>query len=569
MSVLVEALTIVVRRITLDLAYPGGHEAWIARHQTYAAPARYVSVDDHLVGVSFFSDALEEELEHLVSVGLVVLDDDEFQNVAVVDQADGLGYPCTWLEWMRPPVDGDRAPLYSMVWLHGTDPGTLAVPDGWTPGRSDLIPQRLRDIPNMLLLAQLDEEDEWLDVSTGRLHRERRVPVDPDAPPGPIRMALTAWMKGQGLAFTRSYGNRLSAPFPLAQLDCTLHLEGLEEDDILLGTLELPVFMPEGHRKVIEGMGRGVKTHPMTGRVLINLNTRLERQTPPLHDEIMAQMFEYTTETVMEVVERWLIHMEVAAAFAAHAAARAAAADDDGEDDILLDDRRPVVRPTRAPRKSMVFAIMKASTAEEMKAILQWMTENDPNNRHVETAIQKLERLEEWEASKSGNAAIVTDQRRTETGAPDSEPSHVAPAPASFVYFLADEFGVEQCRWYDGPIAARDGYVADDLINGLLAGDDDAIAEVQRIHGRATAAGQGLDDIAAELNAVTDDLATLTWWGRFEALCADDSDFASGLRESWREMADDEDMDDSAAADRPISADELEGFVEFLAEYGV
>ena len=65
------------------------------------------------------------------------------------------------------------------------------------------------------------------------------------------------------------------------------------------------------------------------------------------------------------------------------------------------------------------------------------------------------------------------------------------------MYFLADELGVEQCRWYDGPIAARDGYVVDDLINGLLAADDDAIAEVQRIHGRATAAGQGLDDIAA------------------------------------------------------------------------
>jgi hypothetical protein len=417
----------------------------------------------------------------------------------------------------------------------------------------------------MLLLAQLDDEDEWLDVSTGRLHRERRVPVDPEAPPGPIRMALTAWMKGQGLAFTRSYGNRLSARFPLAHLDCTLHLEGLEEDDILLGTLELPVFMPEGHRKVIEGMGRGVKTHPMTGRVLINLNTRLERQTPPLNDEIMAQMFDYTTDTAMKVIERWFIHVDVAA----HFAAQAAAAHDDGEDDNLLDDLRPVVRPTRASGKSMVSAIFTASTAEEMKAILQWMTENDPNNGHVETAIRKLERLEEWEASKSGNAAIGTDQRSAETGAPDSEPSHVAPAPASFVYFLADEFGVEQCRWYDGPIAARDGYVANDLINGLLADDDDAIAEVQRIHGRATAAGQGLDDIAAALNAVTDDLATLTWWGRFEALCAGDSDFASGLRESWREMADDEETDDSDAADRPISADEMEGFVEFLAEYGV
>lgn len=104
-----------------------------------------------------------------------------------------------------------------------------------------------------------------------------------------------------------------------------------------------------------------------------------------------------------------------------------------------------------------------------------------------------------------------------------------------FVYFIVDELGVEQCRWYDGSIAARDGYVADDLISGLLVGEDEAIAEVQRIHGRARAAGQGLDDIAAALNTVTDD----------------------------------EEMDDSAAADRPIAADEMEGFVEFLAEYGV
>ena len=562
MSILVEALTIVVRRITLDLSYPGGHAAWIARHQADSAPARYVSVDDHLVGVSFFSDALEEELAHLADAGLVVLDDEEFQDIAVVDQAEGLGFPCSWLEWMRPPVDGDRAPLYSMVWLHGTDPGTLAVPDGWTAGGSELIPQQLRNVPAMLLLAQLDDADEWLDVSTGRIHRERRVPVDPEAPPGPIRMALTAWMQGQGLAFTRSYGNRLTAPFPLAQLDCTLHLEGLEEDDILLGTLELPLFVPEEHREAIGQLGRGVMTHPMTGRVLLNLNTRLERRTPPLHDEIMAQMFEYTTDTAKQVLDLWMTCLHV----------NADDADDDEEDDAWDDDDQPVFLPMEAyiePPPSMIPAIAKTRTVEEMRALVQWMVENDIDGGYVRTGIQKLRHLEAREASKSRNAAVVTDQRRTETGAPDSEPSHVAPAPASFVYFIADELGVEQCRWYDGPIAARDGYVADDLINGLLADDDDAIAEVQRIHGRATAAGQGLDDIAAALNAVTDDLAMLTWWGRFEALCADDSDFASGLRESWRDMADDEETDDSAAADRPISADEMEGFVEFLAEYGV
>jgi hypothetical protein len=296
--------------------------------------------------------------------------------------------------------------------------------------------------------------------------------------------------------------------------------------------------------------------------VLINLNTRLERQTPPLHDEIMAQMFEYTTDTAKQVLDLWMTCLHV----------NADDADDDEEDDAWDDDDQPVFLPMEAPKKStqsMIHAIAATRTVEEIRALVQWMTENDINGGYVSTGLQKLRTLELLEASKSRNAAIVTDQRRTETGTPDPEPPRVAPAPASFVYFIADEVGVEQCRWYDGPIAARDGYVANDLINGLLADDDDAIAEVQRIHGRATAAGQGLDDIAAALNAVTDEWATLTWWGSFRALCEDDSDFASGLRETWREMADDEDTDDSAAADRPIAADEIEGFVEFLAEYGV
>ena len=57
--------------------------------------------------------------------------------------------------------------------------------------------------------------------------------------------------------------------------------------------------------------------------------------------------------------------------------------------------------------------------------------------------------------------------------------------------------------------------------------------------------------------------------GRFGALWEGGCDFASGLRKSWHDMAEHEEPDDSTAANRPISADEMESCVEFLAEYGV
>ena len=43
---------------------------------------------------------------------------------------------------------------------------------------------------------------------------------------------------------------------------------------------------------------------------------------------------------------------------------------------------------------SMIAAIAKANTVEELKALLQWMTENDINEGYVRTAIQKLDVLE-------------------------------------------------------------------------------------------------------------------------------------------------------------------------------
>jgi hypothetical protein len=51
MSVLVEALTVIVRRLTLDVSWPGGTDAYLAA--VYAdSPARLACADGNLTSVS-------------------------------------------------------------------------------------------------------------------------------------------------------------------------------------------------------------------------------------------------------------------------------------------------------------------------------------------------------------------------------------------------------------------------------------------------------------------------------------------------------------------------------------
>lgn len=80
-------------------------------------------------------------------------------------------------------------------------------------------------------------------------------------------------------------------------------------------------------------------------------------------------------------------------------------------------------------------------------------------------------------------------------------------SPQAFCCFIADGTGGSGFRWYAGRGEALDEYVSGTLIfgplmSGLLRENDEAIVEVARIHRRATAAGQGLDAVAAALNAV-------------------------------------------------------------------
>jgi hypothetical protein len=165
-SVLVEALSLIIPRKVLDVSYPGGTDAFMSRMCDPAVPCRRVCADDRLVSVSF-SGADEARIVggELLALGIVALDDGRFYEMAFIDQAEGPTMPCDWIEW-RKHKDG-----FSYCWLSGTDPDPMHAPANWTPEQSrSLTFHDFRDEPGRcLLLAEEDGKETWIDFNTGEI----------------------------------------------------------------------------------------------------------------------------------------------------------------------------------------------------------------------------------------------------------------------------------------------------------------------------------------------------------------------------------------------------------------
>ena len=129
MSVLVQAITLVVRRTSLELAFPGGTEAFLSQANELPHPPRFAcDSDPELVNVSFAEPGhARAAIRLLEEHGLVELSEDGAEDFVKVDQCDGPTLPCTWLEWERFTDD------VTVAWIAGAEPGQLAAPEGWEP----------------------------------------------------------------------------------------------------------------------------------------------------------------------------------------------------------------------------------------------------------------------------------------------------------------------------------------------------------------------------------------------------------------------------------------------------
>lgn len=178
MAVLVEAISVIVRRGAIDDHYAGGWEGFLR-----SIPICPFCTDDELVRLSFMTPS---DVGIVVGIlkegGLTFLREGKAIDMAVVDQIRGPTTTAEWLEFAHLNFEGSGNKV-AACWLyegprmgHGTHMTslnmTLATPEGWTYENS--ITARCRFVSNeereekLKFLRREGAVDVYLDLTTGK-----------------------------------------------------------------------------------------------------------------------------------------------------------------------------------------------------------------------------------------------------------------------------------------------------------------------------------------------------------------------------------------------------------------
>lgn len=124
MAVIVEAFSIVIRNSTIEERYPGGLEAYRG-----ACPNGTFCTDGEICRVGFMiKEDVKDYLLSLANKGVHIIEDDRHPQVAVIDQDQGLEWPCGWLRV-------GRYDDMMVAMLVGSTMDILVAPPGWEAGR--------------------------------------------------------------------------------------------------------------------------------------------------------------------------------------------------------------------------------------------------------------------------------------------------------------------------------------------------------------------------------------------------------------------------------------------------
>ena len=137
MAVLVEAISVIVRRDAISEHFSGGLEAFARQ-----VPNGSLCMDDKIVRTGFLSPAeVEEFVEGLLARGLLFVVEGKTMHVAIVDQQRGPLQTVPWLEYARLSIGADSRRVAACWFYDGPRHGagvhmaskrmSLATPDGW------------------------------------------------------------------------------------------------------------------------------------------------------------------------------------------------------------------------------------------------------------------------------------------------------------------------------------------------------------------------------------------------------------------------------------------------------
>ena len=139
MAILIEGTTVVVTTSSLDARFPGGAAAFEQQ-----APNTTYHSDGVLAGVSFMIPADARLFAKMLTTrGYVDPWTTHTEEIAVVDQSEGLLTKCDWLKIDLSTVVGpDGTPCgVTIAWKGDTEPGNFTAPAGWYPDRMFRISQ--------------------------------------------------------------------------------------------------------------------------------------------------------------------------------------------------------------------------------------------------------------------------------------------------------------------------------------------------------------------------------------------------------------------------------------------
>jgi len=126
-AILVEAISVVVKRSVIDSKFPGGWEALVE-----SCPNQTLCADSHLARVGFMSpDDVESYVKQLEKQGVVYLQDNQAIDMVVVDQQSGPTANCKWLLFGHVNLDRDPAKRVAGGQMVDTEQEPLLTPDGW------------------------------------------------------------------------------------------------------------------------------------------------------------------------------------------------------------------------------------------------------------------------------------------------------------------------------------------------------------------------------------------------------------------------------------------------------
>lgn len=127
MAVLIEALSVVIKRTVIEDKFPEGWEGFVSD-----VPNGSLCADDELVRVGFMSpDDVETYIKHIEQHGIHYLDDGVAQDAVVADQRTGFLAPCDWAEFGHIDFDGDSEMKVAACRASGSTLMTILTPDGW------------------------------------------------------------------------------------------------------------------------------------------------------------------------------------------------------------------------------------------------------------------------------------------------------------------------------------------------------------------------------------------------------------------------------------------------------